>query len=185
MSLLPSEDSTSKVTRSNQQTGLDIAHVLSVDDDANHMIKCQVVGPTGNTLVGAPKATPVIVPSHGDVALPSKGDLVILGWIKGQKPVILGTLYSRQDNPVLPSYSKDDRVIGHDATSAEVRIKEEGSVVITADSGDKIEVDTNDGSVRVNDGTNPVMYDLTTTKDGDGHVTDVSIVTSSKLKVPS
>lgn len=187
---IPTTDADRKRAAAVRRQGFDMARVTRVPDDSGHVIEAQVVVPGADgESVGSPLPVWVLVPNKGDIATPNKGDTIILGYTKGGFAVCFGVMYTRQERSQIPSYTADERVIGHRATNAEIRISEDGTVTILAESGDKIEVDTNDGSVRVNDGTNSVVYDasVSTTTDVDGHVTSVTLnlSKSDKLKVPS
>lgn len=189
MSWVPTNDADKKTDRAEQKQGFDLARVTGTPDDSGHVVEAEVFVPgSDGESVGSPLSTWVVVPNKGDISTPNPGDTIVVGYTKGGFAVCFGVLYTRQERSQVPSYTKDERVIGHQATDAEIRIQEDGSVTIFADSGDKIEVDTADGSVRVNDGTNPVVYDasVSTTTDVDGHVTSVTLnlSKSNKLKVP-
>lgn len=54
---------------------------------------------------------------------------------------------------------------------------------ISVTTKDGMTVDISNNSVTVNSGTNPVVTDITTETDSDGHVTDVSTVTSDNVLV--
>lgn len=186
MSWIPTEDADRKSRDVDRKQGFELARVTRSPDNGSQVIEAEVIVPgSSGQSIGAPTPTWVIVPNKGSAGIPNVGDTIVLGYSRGSFAICFGVLYTRQERSEIPSYTKHERVIGHKKTGAEIRIKEEGSVTITANSGDKIEVDTSDGSVRVNDGTNPVAYDVSTTTDGDGHVTSVSLTTSDKLKVPS
>lgn len=190
-----------KTDRSERQQGLDIAVVTDVFPE-DHMVSFREVTAAADPLTeGTPDKASVSVAKSGDAGLPAVGEVVVLARFKNRLPVVLGTYYTEKGDA--PTFTDLERIVGVSHLDSRLHIKESGDIVVESDggatvtiansgtvtieaaSGDKIEADTSDGSVRVNDGTNPVAYDVTTTKDGDGHVTSVTLVTSDKLKVPS
>lgn len=206
MSWVPTNDAEQKKAESLRKQGFDLAQVTKVPDNGGAVIEAEVFVPgSDGESVGSPIPTWVIVPNKGDMATPNSGDTIVLGYTRGGFAICFGVLYTRQERGQVPSYTKDERVIGHKATDseiringdgtitvssndAEIRIESDGSVVMESSAGDKVEVDAGDGSVRVNDGTNAVVYDasVSTTTDGEGDVTSVSLnlSKSNKLKVP-
>lgn len=183
MSWIPTEDTSKKSRAIQKRSGLELATVTSVPETGGHMIETEIQQPGEDGLDGSPIPTWVTISAKGDVSLPRTGDTVLIASTNSKFAVCLGVIYDRQGT--VPTYTRRQRIVGHPFTDSKVLFDEDGTITIEANSGDKIEVDTSDGSVRINDGTNPVAYDVNTTKDPDGHVETVTLVTSDKLKVPS
>lgn len=103
----PFVDNEQKSRRHSDDFALDLARVKRVEDDDDHQAVVEIV----STDTEAPAKLPATVSHTGDVALPSEGDMVVVGYARGQKPVVIGTVYTRQDNP---QYGADERHVHGD-----------------------------------------------------------------------
>lgn len=159
------------------------AVVTDVPSDGAHVIRVSPIGVSGGDQIqrGKPASAIVPVPSRGDVAVPTEDDIVLLSKTANDLLIVEGVLYSSEKNG--PEYEAGTRRIGHAATDSHVQIDPDGTVVIESYDGTTVSVDPNDGTVRVNDGTDGVITDVTTTKDVDGHVTDISLTRSDTVFV--
>ncbi len=69
--------------------------------------------------------------------------------------------------------------VDHAASNASVVFNTNGGVTVESSDGTTVTVDA--GSVSVDGGSTPVVTDVSTTTDGDGHVTDVSVTTNDSV----
>lgn len=122
------------------------------------------------TLVGTEEPTTATLapPTSGSADPPAEGERVLLVRRPRGDPVVLGAMPTT-NNP-LPAYDSGDRVVGHAASGATVTFQKDGTVEI-------------DGAtdVVVNGGTTNPVIDVSTTKDADGHVTDVSLTRATDV----
>lgn len=191
---------------------LDLAQVLNVEGDKAHQIVYRIYSVEQNDTVGSPNVAPVIADNIGDVTLPSEGDIVAVGHLRGGKPIVLGTIYSRQDSP--PSYESDEKVLGHDATDTAIRYAADGTLSFTTDADSRhieaetddghrlilddennrvllesaggltVELDDSSGEVVINSGTQGVITDVTgTDSDGSGDIDTINITRDSSILV--
>lgn len=112
---------------------LGVAQVVSVPDDASHQVAIQPTANTGDETRGDPFGASVIVAELGDVQVPSEGDLVIFGRLSDGQRVVLGTVYTEEDEP--PSYTEGQRTIGHPETDANITITPDGDIILEPDEG--------------------------------------------------
>lgn len=174
------EDERERQRKKKDRGGLELAVVDTVRDNANHQVRCRVLSPREQS--NGPLTATVLVNMQGDVGVPREGDLVVLATNVHERPVVIGTLYSRGE--AMPSYDSEERLISHPHSAAQIRIKPSGEILIESDSGDKVEV-TSEGTVVVNDGTNPVVTDVTgSDTDGSGDIDTISVTKSDDLHVP-
>lgn len=105
----PFEDSARKAESVRDSYAFDLGVVRRVEDDDSHMAVVEVVS-SGSE---APERLPVMVTAQGDISLPSRGDMVVIGYARGRKPFVLGTIYTRQTAPT--DYESGERVLSGSA----------------------------------------------------------------------
>lgn len=176
----PSDNDDIQQWKGGQNTVLEEATVFTVpthtsSDDVGHII--EIVSDT----IDEPQPAEVVASQSGDVCLPSEGDTVIVGHRLNGRPQVLGTQYEDANN--IPAFEEGERVIGHPASSTHVRFRTDGSVLVDGANGNSIELQA-DGDIVINGGTTAPIIDISTTKDADGHVTDVSFTRTSNVFVP-
>jgi len=124
----------------------------------------------------------VMANTRGDVQLPDVGDRVLVAYRSDDQPVVLGTLYARTDT--VPPYDVGERVVGHPASDAEVRLSPSGTVVVEASDGTTVEVASN-GTVSVNGGSTGVVTDVSAeSRNSYNGITQLDITRSNDLFVP-
>jgi len=125
------------------------------DKNGFHTVRIRVYGDD------ATYVAPVTTPMFGCVWVPKAGTDVAVMFDEADKPWIIGSWYAIdrvEDGDVdLPDYDPGDIRIGNESDS-HVTVKDDGRVIVNGGSTEPIT------DVTVN-----------TTKDGDGHVTDVSL----------
>lgn len=186
----PFKDSTKKTRRAAANVFLDLGVVRQVDADASHTVLVEILGTGGSA---GPVVAAALVPQEGDINVPEKGSLVVVGRVKGRRPVILGSLYSTDST--VPSYNPGDRRIGHGSTQAQFLIEEDGTVRIDSESGQPVLIngaepntetdrtDVSDSGILVVSDVSDINFgsDLPVTDDGDGSVTvDVNRYTDAE-----
>lgn len=118
---------------------------------------------------GAPsdRPLPVLPQVHGDYYVPPNGAPVMV--TAGERDQYFVTAAGIPDIDT-SSYVPGERILSHPLSGANVRFNEDGSIDIHGDA-----------TVRINDGTNGAITDVQTTKDTDGHVTDISLVRNNDI----
>jgi len=124
----------------------------------------------------------VAVDALGDVMVPTKDDQVLIGYRANGEKTIIGYLYDGETS--LPDLLPGERQVGHPASDTTVTFHDDGSLTITGENDNNIEL-ANDGTVTINDGSTAPIVDVSTSKDADGHVTDVSVARASDVFVPT
>lgn len=183
----PFEHSEKRAAQVSESVGLDLARVVGTSPE-NHAIAAQPITSTGTEQTKSTgENVAVTVPEHGDVAMPSVGDLVVLASFRADTKIVLGTFYD--DAGDIPSVVEGERVISHDDSDTTIRLKPNGDVEIDAENnvivdGGDVEINP-DGAVKIDGGGTNVVTDVETTKDADGHVTDITIVRAQSTEVNS
>lgn len=103
----------------------DIGQVTRVPDGNTHSVVIRLLAAERDT---TQMAAPVTVDVRNDVSLPSVDDIVVLLYTKGGKPIVVGTLYARQD--AVPENSATIRRLGHPTGDGHVDIHEDGQTTI-------------------------------------------------------
>lgn len=151
---------------------------------------------------------PVHTDHNGSIYVPQKGDAVEVGFLKSQtqKPFVANVVYTDENRAPLARAGHFRREFGADAgdklyIEAEpsdhssgdpdlVRIakKSDGlsdpsTEIVLDDSGSdpEVRINTDSGSIVINDGSQGAITDVQTTKDSDGHVTDITLVRSNEV----
>lgn len=121
-----------------------------------------------------PEKAEVAIGLTGDVLMPEEGDRVIVGYREDERPIVLGGRYLLGDS--IPAFQAGERVVGHPASDSHVRFHADGTLTVSGDGGNTVELQS-DGSVVINGGSTAPVTDVTvsTTTDSDGHVTSVSL----------
>lgn len=142
----------------NPSRGLTIDHgvVMTSPSDAKH----QVVVRTGRFEASIP--CKVATTAKGDVNIPPVGAHVLIGYRGDDLPVVLAHYYANPDD--VPSHEDGERIISHHASDTEIALKPNGNIVI--DGGGK-----------------GAIHDVETTKDADGHVTDITLKRRSDILI--
>jgi hypothetical protein len=166
----------------------------SGDGDLNGFVSVRTATVTsaqandGHDVRVSPFATEVSVPASvrvaqtGDVLVPEEGDTVYVGYRANGEVVILGARYDPEDS--VPDYQPGERVVGHPASDTRIRFHSDGSLTVEGENGNTVELAA-DGSVIVNDGDTAPVTGVSTSTDGDGHVTSVSVSRASDVLVPT
>jgi len=124
------------------------------------------------------------VVSKGDIAIPKSGDeplYALYARVNDDIPYVLGYYYD-EDEFTMPESSAGERKIGHQLTDSEIYFQEDGTILIESDGSATIELRA-DGTVVINNGNNGLITDVSTSKDADGHVTDVSLTRNNDILV--
>ena len=150
------------------------ATVTNADPD-NEGVHAMKVKPEGFDT-----AFPVELPVEmvGDACVPTDGTKVLLGLKSNGGLTVITQRYGGQTDKI-PSYEPGERVIGHPLSDTQIRLDANGDAHIRHESGMAVTVDAN--GVHVNGGTKNAVSDVTTTKNADGHVTDVNVKRSDSL----
>lgn len=101
-----------------------------------------------------PQIAEVGVGEVGDVCLPAEGDDVIVGYRLDGAPFVLGTRYQVGDT--IPEFEPGERVIGHPASSSHIRLATDGTVTISGDGGNTIELAPNGNTIINGGGVKPI-----------------------------
>lgn len=106
----PFKDSTRKTRRSTDNAFLDLGVVKQVDADATHTVLVEILSTGGDS---GPVVAAATVSQQGDISVPDVGSLVVIGRVKGRRPIVLGVLYTTEDD--IPEYLVGERHIGGEA----------------------------------------------------------------------
>lgn len=180
-------------------------HDGTEDVISNHEVNVQLA-----TQAEELKRVPVHTDHNGSITVPQKGDAVEIGFLKSktQRPFVSNIVYTDEERAPLARSGHFRREFGSDsgdklyieAETADhsagdpevVRIakKSDGlsdpSTEITLDdsgANPEITINTDSGSIVINGGTEGAITDIETTKDGDGHITDITLVRSNTVKI--
>jgi hypothetical protein len=171
----------SSTVRDERITGIEGGTVTIVKShDPNSDDRSHVCWVSPDSFEGDVRAE-ILVPSHGTVTMPEEGDRVLVIHRRDDQPMILGERYEEFED--VPAYEPGERIVGHPASDSHVHFREDGSILVSGHNGNTIELQT-DGTIVLNDGTNNPVTDVSTTTDGDGHVTSISLTKSSNVYVP-
>jgi len=170
---------------------------------SNHEVNVQLAGRAEEM-----KRIPVHTDHNGSIYVPQKNDMVEVGFLKSktQRPYVANVVYTDENRAPLGRSGHFRREFGPDsgeklyieAEKADhsagdpnlVRIakKADGlsdpsTEIVLDDSGSEpeIRINTGSGTIVINDGSQGAITDLSTTKDGDGHVTDISLTRSDTV----
>lgn len=178
----PFEDARQRSDRAEDSYAFDLAKIVAAPDGANHQVVVKVVTEVseGNVeLGGTPMPAFVTAATNGDVAVPEEGDFVVIGYLRGRRPVVIGAAYTEFNRA--PDYSTGQRTIGNESGS--ITVEDDGTTVVDA-NGTTVEVKPN-GDVVIDGGSTQPVTDVETTTDADGHVTSISISRADGVYVPS
>lgn len=129
----PFKDSKQKDRRDQRRVGLDVGVVTSVSPE-NHLVGVRPLTKTrGGETETKPTNASIVVDQQGDVNLPSSGDLVVIARFKNRKPILLGTYYTQKDE--IPNSNVGDRILSNGPQTANITIKEDGSIHLDSDWG--------------------------------------------------
>ncbi len=120
----------------------------------------------------------VLVGAGGDFYLPPVDSVVTIAYFADETPAVIGCEYKHLDISRLPG---GERRIGHHGSNSHILLKNDGSIQITLD--DSTTVNINNGTLSIDGGSTPVVTDVTTTTDADGHVTSVDTVTNNSIQL--
>jgi hypothetical protein len=106
-------------------TGLEVMTVTDArehnsGDNVGHHVEVQS-NFFEESMIAAVRATQI-----GDVSIPAEGDSVLVGYRSSGQPVVLGSYYKQTDD--LPEYKPGERRIGHPASDAYIRLKQDGTI---------------------------------------------------------
>jgi len=150
---------------SSHTTGDDVGHTVFVQPDTMEQTIAADVG----------------VAQTGDIQIPTEGSRVLIAYRVNERPTVLCQRYTPEDT--LPDFEPGERVVGHPLSDSHIRLSKDGTVTIKGDGGNTIEL-ASDGSVTINGGSNNPVTDVSTSTDGDGHVTSISLTRSSNVYLP-
>jgi hypothetical protein len=110
------------------------------------------------------KDASVLTPVEGDTNIPPEGSRVLVSFVRGEKPVVIGQLYSedngdREFSNSAPPYNQSRR-LGDPHSNSHIEFTTENIIHIESDDGTTVDVDPTDGTVRVNDATQGVVTDI-------------------------
>jgi len=177
----PNEIDAPRTRRTESIVGFDEATVITADthtssDEVGHEVTVEP------DLIDGSEIAEVLFAQTGDITIPEEGDRVLIGYRIDAKPVVLGSRYPR--DATIPEYEPGERRIGHPASDSYIMFHADGSVTIEDDSGTTVTLDAN-GDVTVNGGSTQPVTDVSTSTDGDGHVTSISLTRADGVFVPS
>lgn len=168
MSLNPRTQSNQDSEQAKRSAGVLTGFITSVKDDNRNIVSVQPVGQQTEI--------PMVVPiwAVGDIHIPTLDSPVEVYYMRtaAEYPIILGYQYTRLSD--IPSYEAGERHISHDSTDTDIYFQNDGSLTIETAGGGTIDVDET-GTISLNGGENGVIHDISTTTDGDGHVTDITL----------
>lgn len=124
----PDYDSTPSHTQSPAAlAGLEVMDVTGarehkLGDSISHHVEVQ------SNFFKESMVAPVAVTQVGDIYIPQEGDRVLVGYRSSGQPIVLGTHYN--GGYTLPEYKPGERRIGHPASNAFIRLKQNGEVRI-------------------------------------------------------
>ncbi len=130
----------------------------------------------------------VLLSAGGDFYLPPVDSMVMVQYLVDNTPVVIGSEYI--DVSHLSSRpAGGERIIGHPLSDSHIFFDTNGNITISGDDSTNVNiditggmsVDIGGGSLSINGGSTPVVTDVTTTKDADGHVTDISLTTNNSI----
>lgn len=112
--------------------------------------------------------------AHGDLYIPPQGSQVLYYETREDEYVTLQSAYTDTNSP--PSIYPGERVLSHPLSDSRVYFQRDGTCTVRGDGGNTVTLKPN-GDVVINGGQTRAMTDVSasTTTDGDGHVTDVSL----------
>lgn len=170
----PNVQSERRGQKARQHSRINRGVVTRVPSDGSLAVQVKILGDDEHVIADVPQ------PSDGDWYLPPEGTIVYTRQRTNERHTVMGIPQLIGDST--PNLSAGERRLSHPLSSATVDFNGDGSITVTADDGTT--VDVQNGQVRVNGGSTGVIKEISTTKDADGHVTDVSYTRSSKLYVP-
>lgn len=95
--------------------------------------------------------------TRGDVAIPEEGDRVLVAYRLNGRPVVVGTRYTQDDS--IPDFEEGERVLSHTASDAYIRFHSDGTLTVSGDGGNTIELQT-DGAIVCNGGSTRPITDV-------------------------
>jgi hypothetical protein len=174
----PVKAATESASRAAEHAYLQEATVMFAPDhsEGDGVTHSVVVSPNGKDT-----QFPVELPvqANGDVHVPTAGTPVLIGYRKGDRPIIVAIRYTSDAD--IPSFKAGERRIAHHASDSNIYLRNDGAVEIITDDGTSVVV--KDNTITVNGGSTPVVTDIATTKDADGHVTDVTPITDDTIQL--
>lgn len=158
-------------------SGLEVMNVTNArehkqGDNISHHVEVQ------SNFFEESMVAPVTATQVGDIYIPQEGDRVIVGHRSSGQPIVLGTHYG--DGYPLPDYKPGERRIGHPASNAFIRLKQNGEVRIESHEEATI-LFRDDGSVAMADKQG---YGIEAQNNGEVHIYgEVKQHTSSTLEL--
>ena len=180
MGLNPANNSQTTTWKDEKRVGVEGAEVIRTSshtegDDVGHVV---YVKPD---LLDRTLPADVAIAQTGDVTIPEEGSRVIIAFRPNERPIVLGQRYKQDET--IPDFEPGERVIGHPLSESHIRLAKDGSITVKGDGGNTIEL-ASDGSVTINGGSKNPVTNVTTSTDGDGHVTSITLEKSSDVYVP-
>lgn len=148
-------------------------------DGAHHVFVQESAAPSDRPL-------PVLPSVPGDYMVPPEGSPVVVSPVSENQYAVIGAGVPAATSK--PSLDPGERIVSHPVSEANIHFNTDGSLTVHDDNGSEIglaatgdiEIDSNNNVV-INGGTNGAITDVNTTKDIDGHVTDVSVVRNDSI----
>ncbi|NLV06437.1 hypothetical protein GOC83_09885 [Haloarcula rubripromontorii] len=154
----PQKDSTVSADAAIDEATLDAAIVTAApDQDGDGPVTVTVQ----HTRVPSDEPIPIVPTVHGDGYVPPVGTPVLVAKTMKDDLVAIAMPTPKTNTSDLKA---GERVLSHPASKSAVRFNEDGSLDIYGD-----------GDIRINNGTEGIVTDVSTTTDGDGHVTDITV----------
>jgi hypothetical protein len=174
MTLNPNANANERERRAVNRSVLRSGYVTGVNDDNNNLINVQPVAEVNEV----PMRT--LIKSTGDIYIPDESAnlRVVYAETQAEYPLILGFAYTSDDD--VPVYRTGERRISHTKTDTDIHFDEDGNVTVDVEGGAVLEVKEN-GDVVINGGSKGAIYDIDTTKDAEGHVTDITLKRRSDI----
>lgn len=153
MTMNPNERGSTRSWTEHGFTSVEEAEVLTVpthtsSDSVGHVVEVDA------DVFSEPQIVQVAASTTGDVELPAEGDTVLVGYRDDGNPQVLGTQYTDGSN--VPVFEAGERVVGHPATSTEIRFQTDGTVHVEVENGPTLDLQPN-GDVVIDSGsTRPV-----------------------------
>jgi len=181
----PFVDSKEKASEAEQYSRVEQGEVLSTaKTDSNlspHTVKVY-------TATQGQFEAEVLLSAGGGFYLPPIDSRVMIQYLADDTPVVIGSEYTEVSH-LSERPAGGERIIGHPLSNSHVFFDNNGNITISGDDSTNISIDITGGmsvdiggeSISVNDGSTPVVTDVSTTKDSEGHVTDISLTTNNSI----
>lgn len=95
-----------------------------------HYVKVKVGG------MDVDEKAALLTTTAGDINVPSVDDIVVIAYLKGESPIVIGQAYTAQSSDSVKSYVMGHRRLGHTTTESDVFFDAQGNVKVEEDYED-------------------------------------------------